>query len=414
MKKIVLILLFLSITAACLAKDIVKETNKQLYKTTLGEDNDEVIIGDEKKTDIFKSKVTFTKWHKEESFSIVYNKTFSGIPVLREDIYSIDGSKEKFYFKVNPDDDNEFKFGLILKEKPLSNKFTYQLENWENFDFFYQYEDMTDWMKHPEIFVSENEKEARLLIDGVEYIVYKKYWKGYSVYHKTKHGYLEGETNYKIGKVGDFIRPIFIDADGKSEIAELNIKDGVYTVTISQAFLDNAKYPVIMNDTFGQTSAPTGSGHSINGGTYALGRYQLTVNGTVTKHTAYVENESASDYPYYSGLYNDVDGNYPSVRVIAPGSVTITTQWVWAWLDVNVVDTALSAAYYWFGSYSSNANVKIRYDGWGQTVYTSGDYTNHPNPFPDGKGSVERRYGLYATYTPSGGAPLETIRSAQV
>ncbi len=404
MKKIILMLLFLSIITPCLAKDIIKETNKQLYKITLGEDNDEVIIGDEKKIDTFKSKVTFTKWNKEESFSIVYDKAFSGIPVLKEGIYSIEGSKEKFYFKVNPDDDSELKFGLILKEKPLSNKFTYQLENWENFDFFYQYEDMTDWIKHPEILISETDDEARLFVDGEEYIVYKKYWKGYAVYHKTKCNHIEGKTDYKIGKIGNFLRPRFIDDNGKIEIADLNIENGIYTITISQEFLDKVKYPVLMNDQFGYTAAPTYSGTSINTATYVFGRSSMSQNGTVTSTKAYIMNESATDYTYSSGLYDDADGNYPSNRVINGTAVTVTTEDIWDWWEVNVADTLLSAGYYWFASSANNGNIKQKYDISGADMYNYASW--FPNPYPDGDSSITRKYGHYAIYTVSGGGTI--------
>ena len=402
-KKLILILFVVGICVNAYGADISKVSNKQVYKTTLGEKADEVIIGDEK-SQIFKPQVTFTKWNKEVNLSIISDKTFATTTTLNNNAYQADGQKEKFYFKVNPDDNNEFKFGLILKEKPDTNKFTYQLEGWEDLDFYYQYADYQDWEKHPEILVSETDSEAHLLVNKEEITCYKKYWKGYTVYHKTKRDYCVGGTNYGIGKIGNFIRPKFIDADGNWELGDIEIKDGIYTLTISQNFLDKAKYPILVNDTFGDTSAPTTNSRSANPNTIVAGRFQLTVNGTVTKITAYYDNEKTSTQTFYSGVYDDDDGSYPSNLEIPAGSRSMTGSSPMAWYDIDVTDTPIVAGYYWFGFYGGNNNEKVEYDiAGGLSYFGSG---NHPNPFPDSQSSNTDRYGIYATYTSSSSIAL--------
>ena len=78
------------------------------------------------------------------------------------------------------------------------------------------------------------------------------------VYHKTKHDHIVGYKNYRIGKVLHIPRPKAIDKDGNWVWCDIRAKDGVYTRTIPQSFLDSAVYPIIINDTFGYWS--TGGG----------------------------------------------------------------------------------------------------------------------------------------------------------
>lgn len=64
---------------------------------------------------------------------------------------------------------------------------------------------------------------------------------------------------YKTGKAFHIYRPKAIDANGVEQWCSLDIKDGILTVIIPQNFLNKALYPVIVDPTFGYTSAGASS-----------------------------------------------------------------------------------------------------------------------------------------------------------
>ncbi len=108
---------------------IVKEADKQNYKTTLGEDNDLVIIGDKLDNVAFKNKVKFTKWNGEESLTIDFSS------IVGDSFTDIDGKtkvkdkEDKVNFYYDRFDDNTFKFGIVLNEKPKAGEGEHLLLN---------------------------------------------------------------------------------------------------------------------------------------------------------------------------------------------------------------------------------------------------------------------------------------------
>lgn len=155
-------------------------------------------------------------------------------------------------------------FEIVLKEKPASNVMAFTLQHKE-VDFFYQ----------PELTAEDIERgESRP--DSVV--------GSYAIYHKTKM-----HNEYRSGKVGHIYRPRIEDAAGNSTWGDLHIdpRANTLTVTIPQAFLDEATYPVrhAAGLTFGYTTA--GASGQNTGNVIAGSIFNSPVAGEITGLTWY-------------------------------------------------------------------------------------------------------------------------------
>jgi len=259
-----------------------------LFKTTFGEDDDEVIIGGESKVGLywseqnksvnftsrdldengkddyiewivpslsnqtyeikaegFKPEIRMYKWNKENSLVVGYdNKNFSDPVLENKKVKAENGKEEVVFYKLN---DEDFEFEVILKERPESNVLSFYLEGWEEYNFYFQdflinstrhFKDGEWWITAPNNRGGELSRPER--VDG-----------SYAVYHKTKRNYESGKTNYKTGKLGHIYRPYLTDANNNSIWADLYIENGTMTITSDENWLENAEYPVIIDPTFG-------------------------------------------------------------------------------------------------------------------------------------------------------------------
>jgi len=141
-------------------------------------------------------------------------------------------------------EDGGFEIDIVLKKKPKSNVFDFQITGWEDLNFFYQ----------PTL-TQEEIDEGTFRPDNVI--------GSYAVYHKFLANHRKGSTNYAVGKVYHIFRPKVIDALGFEVWGELSYIDGVLSVTVDQTFLDTATYPVRVDPVFGYTAL--GASDSSNG-----------------------------------------------------------------------------------------------------------------------------------------------------
>lgn len=388
MKKLILILCFCLMTSVCFAQPVAIGLSKAVEIDNIGVDNDKVVIGDELSTTKFKPQAKMVKWNGEESLTIRYDK-------VGFDSFTNVGGKIRSTFKDETvefyQDGKDFKFIIYIAKKPLTNILNYKLTGWENFNFFYQ----------PPL--TQNFKdEGHFRPDDVV--------GSYAVYHKIKKNYVVGQTNYKTGKAFHIYRPKFIDADGKTVWADLNIDNENYTITIPQNFLDTAKYPIKANDTFGYTSiGGTNDSGGGNGDIEALGPYSPASNGDATSISIYFYNDRYGTGCL--GIYDDDGSGEPDNLLGDTSDFSInTTGWVLESLDSSVAVT--TGTDYWL-AINSSAGAYIRYDTASDTrwqvsdVYVPGSLTD---PYPGGGSSYSTiEYSLYATYTP-GEAPAEPDR----
>lgn len=400
-KLAVLSILCLVFVPNCFA-DIGKVKDKQIYKTSLGADADEVIIGDKASVD-FKQQVTFTKWKNkngipENSLTI---KAPDGLiaantPTLTNGKVEVKDTKTGFYFNSDPDNTDNFKFGLILYEKPTTNTWSFQLEDWEEFDFWYQ---------RPYLNFNNEDGSSWEIIDGERHERLPAMSGAWAVCHRTKKNYIVGQANYKIGTFGIFQRPKFIDANGAWVWADLFIENGVYTVTVPQSFLDNAVYPVKANDTFGSTDITSFLNSSRLRGT----RYSPSSSGTVTAISVYTNNSSGT---HQVAMYSD-DAVNTTPEALLTSSPSSLNNLATSWVEHDVADYAVvSGAPYWLCRWPNvSANVYYLSTGGTSGNKTGDTFPTWPNPFADAWSAAEAyQYAIYATYTVSGARRIIVIQ----
>ena len=134
-----------------------------------------------------------------------------------------DGIGHLFYLKSS----SEFEWEIELLSKPQSGDFRYAIES-ENLEFFYQ--DPDTFMAHCE------DWQFRQDVPG-----------SYAVYYKS-------DTNGS-GKAFHVYCPRGWDSDGDTTFCGLYIDDenDSLFISIAESFLDSARYPVVIDPTFGYT-----------------------------------------------------------------------------------------------------------------------------------------------------------------
>lgn len=185
-----------------------------------------VIVGDDKQPD-FKPQVKFHRWDNECNLSIRLKTSKKQTPVEKNGKISTGNTR---FYEV----EDGYEFEVILDKKPKSNVVEFTLED-KGVTYHYQ---------SP---LTKREIEAG-------HIMPENIIGSYSVYTDKVGG------KYKVGKFGHIYRPEIIDASGNKVWGKLHIENKILSVTVPQEFLDKAKYPVIVDPTFGYTTAGATAG----------------------------------------------------------------------------------------------------------------------------------------------------------
>ncbi|MGE5041460.1 MAG: Hint domain-containing protein [Candidatus Levyibacteriota bacterium] len=250
--------------------------------------------GDQK----FSPEVEISKLDGEAKFKIAYPETNSSPTAENNTIRWKDQEKEVYF--ADAQKDGKFEFDILLKQKPVSNIFTYSIDT-TGLDFFYQ----------PPL-TEKEKKEGNVRPENVvgSYAVYYKDGKS-GDYSKT------GGKNYGTGKAFHIYRPKIIDAKGNSVWGVLGIDEKAKTlsVTVDPDFLASAAYPVTVDPTFGYTSAGASSvamNNSIKGSYWSMPEA-----GTPTMISAYIQ----SSQTCFTGdtLITMADGSYKQIKDIQLG-----------------------------------------------------------------------------------------------
>src|SRR3990167_8779418 len=90
------------------------------------------------KVEIIKSRpeMRFQKWDGEVDMGVTYGKLGNKVSTIEGDKVMWKDAKEEVHaYQV---DENNFEIDIILKEKPVTNVFEFQIDGAEDLNFFYQ------------------------------------------------------------------------------------------------------------------------------------------------------------------------------------------------------------------------------------------------------------------------------------
>jgi hypothetical protein len=311
-------------------------------------------------------------------------------------------------------EESGFELAIVLNEKPASNVFTQDIET-------------TGLEFYPQLPLNEEQHEAglvctateckdaqgRVMASRPEDIV-----DSIAVYASGKSGDYSamGGMNYMAGKVVHIKRIKMIDSAGDTAYCKQNIANNLWTITCPQEWLDRAVYPVVIDPTFGNTTA--GGSNKWITPTYYFGiPVTATGSGDVDKFTAYGYEDKSGDLYARGVLQNSTnrssvfrEGFSDSVLVPA-GSGNV------AWFDMPYTTkpsiTNGNEYVLCILCNSGSANLAIKYDTGVFAYGIQSDYaTAYENPNDWGStgtfySSGQSYLSIYATYT-SGGASEET------
>lgn len=331
---------------------------------------------------IDESKIILTEWNDEVRVGIKYNKSLGkGEVNLTDKKIKWKGTNEELHSYPLGAKEGMEKGGLeieiVLKEKPLTNIFDFEITGAENLDFFYQ----------PEL----TQEEIDLGSFRPENVV-----GSYAVYHKTKKDYIIGQTDYATGKLFHIYRPEVIDSMGNKIWGQLNYSNGVLSVTVSQGFLNNAVYPVIIDPTFGYTTI--GASDSSTTDPIITKFTASAEDGNITKMSVYLDRQFG-DSNVGAVIYSDSSGTPNSKLAEDTGNVLVTAD---AWYNLSISYLFTASQVLWLGSWTQTGGqaVAIHYDigDTNQVLYSTGNtFETYPNPITGNY--LAWKISIYATYT---------------
>lgn len=292
---------------------------------------------------------TTLPWKDQPGIKVKYDL---GEPTLGERL--ADKRKQEVVTEVVPFADSQgFKVDILLNERPATNCFTYQLEGWEQYDFYYQPaltdEEIAEGASRPEEIVGS-----------------------YAVYHKTLKNHQLGQENYATGKFAHIPYPYVWEVenatDTKHRAESFAITDGQMQVCVSADWLDKATYPVRVDPTFGYTSVGA-SAHTPGIDNYILlsaNSYSPSVDGRLQSISVYFQ---SYDQNIRYGLYTSSGSRVTAASPSSGPAGTFNN----AWTTINQNNEALSSGTSYHVALEQNGGPTLRYD----SIGISFKYFNH-------------------------------------
>jgi hypothetical protein len=217
-----------------------------------------------------------------------------------------------------------------------------------------------------------------------------------AVYHSFKR-----DNDAKTGKIMHIPRPKLTDKLGAVGWGKSAYVNGALQITLPGQFMKDAAYPVVVDPTFGYTSAGASSDDLYAGYCYGTDA-EMAEAGTVSKITAYME--AGSSQSAYAALYERESSPYAQYGKTAQTSGIQATAWYDFTFGTPLAGQTAETKMLALGDFSGN--VKLYYDSGGtgesHLFYVSGSL---PASWTDGGDTGwGNRYSIYATYTIGGGS----------
>lgn len=293
--------------------------------------------------------------------------------------------------------DGRFKWDIRFDSRPANMQIDFEMVSGGDLEFYRQPDSPEKWWNEQS---AEYQKE-RPLEDFLKQIDIPDEVRGsYVVYCNKVH------NKYKTGKVCHIYRPFLIDADGKTEWAELVIDRNILSIILPVDFMGAARYPVTLDPTIGYTSA---GGTGDQSAAMWLSRTSVTMPEAGTATKVYVSiRQAGSERAAYVGYYNDSAGA-PHTCLDADNSIPVSG-YSQAWYSADVTGELTSGAKYYPACCvtipSASAQNVIYLDfvansAWKHTL-AADTMPNDPSISND-----NTAVSIYAEYTESGGGTIE-------
>lgn len=354
---------------------------------TFEDDEFESEIGDVKRDGEFLPQLKIKRWENEANFSVRVKDAGHVEPSIDDDkiIYVTPEYTARFYYLQEG-----FEFDITFPSKPSSNKVDFSIRR-KQLAFYKQpaltQEQIDEGIERPEDIVGS-----------------------YAVYHRTEKNHKVGEKDYRAGKAFHIKRPWAEDATGKRVWCDLDISLTKHTMTITlpQDFYDTAVWPVLVDPTFGYTTAGASNGGSISDRAYGHGnageQYSATSGDSVTTLHMYTRTIGATADV---GVYDKSGGGNTGASLLS-GNATITASSATPIWETASTTITLTGGNTHFLAYRSNNSIRRYFDtgvAGDSTEDTAADTTGQLDATWTENATDDELVSLYATYT-EGGAGL--------
>ena len=360
-------------------------------------------IGDTKQPDFY-PQVKLIRWSNESNFSVRLAGAASGVvsydrAAIR---WAAPSGVEAWFYDKGFRDGGGFEFEVWLPSKPVSNVIEFSLQH-KGLKFEFQ--------------PSLADEYPAGLPAGIEASRPANVVGSYAVYHASRQN-----GRYTTGKAFHLYRPWAEDRNGARVWCRLAI-DAVgnrLTITVPQAFLDAAVYPVLIDPTLGYTTvggSDVGLNASIVMGIGATGTtgFAMTEGGTATQIQMYATSNfggGGGAAPTTLGIYSE-GTDYPGSLLADSSEITINSaSGVFAWHSAAISGSLTNGAEYWLAQNHSNIGAgefKMKYDSvtdamkWKDSTYSASALET---PFPSAANVFSGKVSIYVDYTASGGGSL--------
>jgi len=216
----------------------------------------------------------------------------------------------------------------------------------------------------------------------------------YAVYHNTKSNYDITGKDYRAGKVLHIYRPKVIDRNGEETWGVLSVDSErqLLTVTVDDAWLDHAVYPVIVDPVFGYSGKGSTSTYNEAQTSLTASKFSLGEQATLESINIYAYSSSGTQ-ALKAMIYGDDNGNpsTPEGQSLqrASNSTGALASSPADWYNASLTSSiTLAADDYWLTWVLSASTGGIYYDtGSSNQSYRSyqfgtDKFTTPPNPWP--------------------------------
>jgi hypothetical protein len=211
----------------------------------------------------------------------------------------------------------------------------------------------------------------------------------YAVYMDRMHG------PYGTGKFCHVYRPLFQDANGDERWGTIDITNGVMTISIDPAWMDNAAYPVTLDPTIGYSSmgASALAASSAYRANLAADLYTAASGDTIT--AIHMGLRTYSSGSLNVGVFDAADNSRVANESVYAGNSSFVFR------SVTGLSIPLTDAHAYFMAVGTNTAVMQIYDS-----YTSGAFRGtYADPWADIQ-VAGYRFSMYADIESGGGSPV--------